>query len=226
MQLGTSPARWAKPEALAAEGLVQPDRDIRAARTKVTRLDYLASGKVEEAHYSKSDDLREALVAISDEEPEKQPPLRLYVVEDLSRDVIELLGSHLDIEPSFFRSHIMDYAWYNIRDPWIDPQSLDIVSRSERWLSFRFVTARYYQNIRSFKDGQGEANHFNVLRRLDDDDNNLSRWDDENAKVGLMRTRATFWMDCDLSKNQKATGEYMYRYATRLARTLHSSSQT
>lgn len=40
--------------------------------------------------------------------------LRLFVVEDLSRDVIETLGSHFNIDPSFFREHLVDYIWYNI----------------------------------------------------------------------------------------------------------------
>ena len=40
----------------------------------------------------------------------KNIQLRLYVVEDLSKDVIEVLGSGLGIEPSFFRAHIVDYA--------------------------------------------------------------------------------------------------------------------
>lgn len=38
---------------------------------------------------------------------------RLFVVEDLSRNVIEALGNHFKIDPSFFREHIVDYAWYN-----------------------------------------------------------------------------------------------------------------
>lgn len=40
--------------------------------------------------------------------------LKLFVVEDLSREVIETLGSQFDIDPSFFREHIVDYVWYNI----------------------------------------------------------------------------------------------------------------
>lgn len=40
--------------------------------------------------------------------------LRLFVVEDLSREVIETLGSKFDIDPSFFREHLVDYVWYNI----------------------------------------------------------------------------------------------------------------
>lgn len=37
--------------------------------------------------------------------------LRLFVVEDLSREVIEALGHHLKIDPSFFRDHIIDSQW-------------------------------------------------------------------------------------------------------------------
>lgn len=40
--------------------------------------------------------------------------LRLFVVEDLSREVIETLGAHYDVDPLFFREHLVDYVWYNI----------------------------------------------------------------------------------------------------------------
>lgn len=38
---------------------------------------------------------------------------RLFVVEDLSRCVVEALGYHLKVDPSFFREHIVDSARYN-----------------------------------------------------------------------------------------------------------------
>lgn len=40
--------------------------------------------------------------------------LRLFVVEDLSREVIEALGYHLKIDPSFFRDHITESQWDQI----------------------------------------------------------------------------------------------------------------
>lgn len=41
--------------------------------------------------------------------------LRLFVVEDLSRAVIEALGFHFKIDPSFFREQIVDSDLYSIR---------------------------------------------------------------------------------------------------------------
>ncbi|GKU07308.1 unnamed protein product [Fusarium langsethiae] len=53
----------------------------------------------------------------------------LFVVEDLSYQVIETLGSKFGIDPRFFRAHIIDYAWNNVRDRWREPPSLDLDAR-------------------------------------------------------------------------------------------------
>lgn len=55
-----------------------------------------------------SDDLQSVLSSLQVDESLK---LRLFVVEDLSREVIEALGHHLKIDPSFFRDHIIDSQW-------------------------------------------------------------------------------------------------------------------
>ncbi|KAJ9639919.1 hypothetical protein H2199_006152 [Coniosporium tulheliwenetii] len=119
--------------------------------------------------------------------------LKLFVVEDLSRDVIELLGARFDIEPAFFREHIFDYAWCNTRDPWVDPPNLNVVARSQNWLQLRFVRARYFKTTELFEKGRKEAEKFNIQRRPDDDENNKAYWDEEGAIVGITRTRASFW---------------------------------
>jgi len=54
---------------------------------------------------------------------------RLFIVEDLSRDVIETFGAQYDIDPLFFRGHISDYLWYNTRDPWTELQDLSHISQ-------------------------------------------------------------------------------------------------
>lgn len=57
--------------------------------------------------------------------------MRLFVVEDLSREVIEQFGAKFDIDPHVFRAHIFDNIWYNIRDLTWDPPSLKIdIARS------------------------------------------------------------------------------------------------
>lgn len=52
---------------------------------------------------------------------------RLVVVQDLPRDVIELLGIYLDIQPSLLREYIADRAEYNTYDPWVDRPTFDII---------------------------------------------------------------------------------------------------
>lgn len=42
--------------------------------------------------------------------------MRLFVVEDLSREVIEALGEHFDVDPSFFQAHLVDFSsWRTLR---------------------------------------------------------------------------------------------------------------
>lgn len=63
----------------------------------------------------------------------------------------------------------------------------------------RFVRARYFKDDESFKEGDKQAQKFNVFRRLDSDDNQSKLWDKgENngtvSRIGLIRGRATFWV--------------------------------
>jgi hypothetical protein len=138
----------------------------------------------------------------------KDIQFRLYVVEDLSRDVIEVLGSGLGIEPSFFRAHIVDYAWYNVRDRWRDLPTLNVDSRQQNWIQLRYVTARYFESGNDFKKAEKEAEEFNILRRPDDDLSNKSWWDKEGAKVGLTRARVTFWLKPSHTTGIPAIGTY------------------
>ncbi|RYO96171.1 hypothetical protein DL765_011652 [Monosporascus sp. GIB2] len=165
----------------------------RAKKTKVCRLDYYASGK--RKHHPCDD--KDQLQALFDDDAgtdgqDGRTRLQLYVIEDLSRDVIEIFGSKFDVDPSFFRSHLVDYAWCNIRDLWRDPPSLYTAAQQQSWFQLRFAIPRYFATTDSFNAGTKEAEAFNVFRRLDDD-RNKSRWD-EKAIVGIMRTRASFWL--------------------------------
>jgi hypothetical protein len=146
---------------------------------------------VDSQPFHTSEDLKAELKAPI---PGSNVQLRLYIVEDLSRDVIELLGYHLGIEPAFFREHIVDYAWSNVRDRWRDPPNLNVMTRKQNWISVRYVTARYFDTTEHFEDCVKEAIGFSVLRRPDGDESNKSWWDKNGAIVGLTRSRASFWM--------------------------------
>lgn len=140
---------------------------------------------------------------------------RLYVVEDLTSDVVEVLGSEFGIEPDFFRAHIVDYAWYNIRDRWRDNQPLELVRRRRNWWQIRYVTTRYFEDENGFNEAVNEAKNFNILRRPDNDKSrgwwDISRLEGatthcRSAVVALTRSRATFWLKPSVSQGETATG--------------------
>jgi len=207
MQIGTDPKQWEHMKQ-QAESYVKLGENVKArlAKTKVCRLDYYDTEmkKIKSENFNSSEKLTQDV-----ELKMKNSSIQfcLYVVEDLSGDVIEALGSKLGIEPSFFRAHIADYAWYNVRDRWRDPPNLDVIGRRQRWFQLRYVTARYFKSRGEFNTAKNEAANFNILRRPDDDLSNKSWWDEKDAIVGLTRSRATFWLKPEHVAGAPAIGE-------------------
>ncbi|KAI0535601.1 hypothetical protein GGR58DRAFT_478366 [Xylaria digitata] len=217
MSIGTVPQRWKDLDTnqvpLSPKEVLdrRVERDERIERTNVSVLDYYTT-EVKRVKLTSAQALRDSL---GSDTKDSSPEFRLYVVEDLSRDVIEILGQKFGIEPDFFRAHIVDYAWYNVRDRWRNPPMLDIVSRHQNWMQLRYVTARYFdiekENRRknhrqAFKEAGKEAANFNILRRPDDDLSNKSVWDKEGAIVGLTRSRATFYLQPTSSQQGTPVG--------------------
>jgi hypothetical protein len=212
MQISTVPQRWKDLEPVndpKANAKRQREREDRARRTKVCRLDYTDAGKVRSETFVECESLQADVQAAPSRAIDSDVKLRLYVVEDLSRDVIELLGDNLAIEPAFFRAHVVDFAWYNVRDRWRDPPSLDVVRRSRNWVQIRYVTSRYFETGEEFDRAKREADSFNILRRPDDDLSNNAWWDDteHQAVVGLTRSRATFWLKPGSAPGTPVIGE-------------------
>ena len=193
MEVGTSPLHW---ESLKGD---QAQRDERASRIEVTRLDYLASGETIEPRYGDPRALRAAL----DETSTEKRDFRLFVVEDLSRDLIELLGARYDIEPHFFREHIFSHPWYGNSDRWTNLPQFHALAQKQRWVQLRFATARYFRTSLSCFEAFQEAEQFNVSRRMADDDNSRGLWDQSDAKVGITRQRASFWLSHDDQKEER-----------------------
>ncbi|KAF2965281.1 hypothetical protein GQX73_g8289 [Xylaria multiplex] len=191
MEVGTDPLRWRNfygndvkntytyPD--DAEARKDPQSN-RVERTHVTQLKYLSEGGVEVVgEYSKPRELGAALNKLDEEErgggsAEANDEFRLFVVEDLSREVIEKFGYHFDIDPDFFRAHILDHAWFNIRDPFWNPPSLQLDLMRNSWYQIRFCRARYFSSHGLFDQAQEAANKFNVGRKLYEDENK-AYWD-------------------------------------------------
>ncbi|KAL9103295.1 MAG: hypothetical protein Q9163_001637 [Psora crenata] len=184
MRVTTSPPRL--------RGLKPEDQMERASRTKVACLTWDANGAVSRSDFVQIDSLTGFLAdSVKDKE---NVYARLFVVEDLSRDVIEALGTRFDIDPSFFRSHIADYMWYNTRDPWVELPDLDLTSRKRSYLHVRYVQTRYFRSEESLVKARQEAANFNVLRRVDKDGNWVAGVDTAGSDVGLVRSRTSLWI--------------------------------
>ncbi|KAF3765406.1 hypothetical protein M406DRAFT_229013, partial [Cryphonectria parasitica EP155] len=118
---------------------------------------------------------------------------RLFVVEDLSRDVIELLGNELDIDPHFFRGHISDYSWFNTRDKWVEIPELPSIAHSRNYFTLKWMQPRRFENKEALTGARTEAGRFNVLRRLDDDKNQKDELDGKGTCFACVRSKASFW---------------------------------
>ncbi|KAG9238244.1 hypothetical protein BJ875DRAFT_502207 [Amylocarpus encephaloides] len=187
MEVGTSPLKW--------RDLEQSHIDERAMRTNVAILEFSASGTSPEMEILRnSADLRRRL----GETDLIQDPsyARLFIVEDLSRDVIEALGFKYDIDPLYFRSQISDYLWHKTSDPWVELHDLPHVASERNHYNMRYMRPRYFELEDSLKVAKTQLGEFNVLRRLDED---LSWYVRKKKKtfgptVGLVRSKTSLWI--------------------------------
>ena len=170
------------------------DTQERASRTKIAVLNFGPGNTVKRTDCTTTTKLSEILNLPQRNSDDVQG--RLYVVEDLSRDVIEALGTRYDVDPLFFRGQLSDYMWNNTRDPWVELPSLNIVSRKRSFFSIRYFQPRYFRDEASFKRADQEAGAFNVLRRMDNNRpwKGTEIFDVEGSDVGLVRSKMSLWI--------------------------------
>lgn len=183
-------------------------KEIRYKKVSVSILQYGQDTKqpITEERCCSTDTLATAL---NDLKTDHSLQLHLIVVEDLSRDVIELLGSRFDVDPSFFRQHVADYAWYNIGSWWRDPPNLDVSSSGENWFSIRFLRMRRFANKKAQEAGKAQSFEFNVYRRLDNDHNESPHWHGDigqEVTIGHVRSKASLWIEPHTEPNEPYTG--------------------
>lgn len=217
MQIGKIPRDWTN-----LKDTQPADQEERWGRANICILDYNQDQRPKKRYISSREGKALTLDKLKKEiriGATETPSFRLYVVEDLSRNVIEALGSEFQINPEVFRAHIADYAWYNVRDRWREPQPLEVVRHQRDWFQIRYVTTRYFATKDKhtttmlfeqdgggcFEEALDQARGFNILRRPDDD-KSRGWWDSEAAVVALTRSRATFWHRPKDAKNETAIG--------------------
>ncbi|KAI1344930.1 hypothetical protein F5Y15DRAFT_12111 [Xylariaceae sp. FL0016] len=190
MLVTTTPVKW---QLICNHPNIDRIRSERASRCHVAALDFVQGQSPPRMEtINNVTRLAESLGDIK--RNGTQGKTRLYVVEDLSRDVIELLGWNLDIDPLFFREQINDYQWYNTRDPWVELPDLHVVSKHRSFFYLEYMHARYFKSYELFKSAIAEAGMFNVLRRMDDDSDHGSIFDKDGAVVALVRSKTSLWI--------------------------------
>ncbi|KAH7402101.1 cora-like Mg2+ transporter protein-domain-containing protein [Phaeosphaeria sp. MPI-PUGE-AT-0046c] len=182
-----------------------PEQTRRINKTMVTYIEYLSAVASKPQTIDSPTALKE-LLRPAPAGQNNDPSLQLFIVEDLSRQVIETLGSRFDIDPMFFRDHVDDYVWHNVRDPWAQPPSLLSSMKHRQWFRLRNMRVRYYETQEEFGQAWAATNKWNVHRRPEDDKNRWKFADNEDSVVALMRTRTTVWIGKDKERNNSTVG--------------------
>lgn len=172
------------------------NREERSTKAHVCVIDYTNGQQPESETYDNTAELLAALRKTPQTTESRQT--RLMIVEDLSRDLVEGLGSYYDIDPLFFLSYIGDYLFHNTRDPWVELPNLDVDLRKQDHFIIQYLRARYFPTEKQYQAAEMETGHWNILRRLDSDrsrkrlQNGLL--DKKDASVVLTRAKTSLWI--------------------------------
>jgi hypothetical protein len=203
MEVGTVHTRWEKLKDNLHE------REERWSRTNVTIVTEKSESLPEFLVITDVGNLKYMTLASAPTRsmmPADEQCYRLFIVEDLSTQVIETLGSRYNIDPHFFREQLNDNAFYNVRSAWASTPTLFASKKRRKWFRIRNVRLRYHPSEISYANARLEASKFNIVRRLDDDCNNWQYQDVPGSVVSICRTRTTIWVGEDGKNNKNPVG--------------------
>jgi len=116
---------------------------------------------------------------------------RLFVVENISRDFIEYLGSHFNIDPAMFSSHIYGFDWFGRCSSATTVPSLPSGMRMQDFAHFRYLEAR---PVRAGVNGPVNVDglpcfNCNILRKF-----SVMTLSSTRYPIGFARRHITVWM--------------------------------
>ena len=116
---------------------------------------------------------------------------RLFLVEDISGDFIEYLGSHFDIDPAIFSSHIYGFDWFGRCSLATTVPSLPSELRTQEFVHFRYLEAR---PVRAGVNGLVNVDglpcfNCNILRKF-----SVMTLSSTRYPIGFARRHVTVWM--------------------------------
>lgn len=157
---------------------------------QVTRVDFDGNEGYEK--------LQKYLASSSDDGPRK----RLYLVEDLSPQFIELLGSYLHIDGTVFASQIRDSHYSG--KPWNGhAPKLPSFQDPEKSFTLRYYESRYFDDPAMPEFSSSVATTGNIRRAVTFGKraNNIARNEDPEGHVGHIRRNTSFWASVDKDGN-------------------------
>ncbi|KAI1762612.1 hypothetical protein GGR53DRAFT_521552 [Hypoxylon sp. FL1150] len=167
----------------------------RQSRVHVAVVDFTEAENIKQETCESGPELSAILARTSQDASEKSK--RLFIVEDLSKTTIEMLGAALDIDPSFFRCHLEDHTWYNIKDDWVEMPELESQAYNRSFITLRYMQARFFEDAADSQAAKEITSDWNVMRRLDFEGQVKSGknawWEASPHLVGLLRRKVSIW---------------------------------
>jgi hypothetical protein len=175
------------------------------ARTKtaVTFLEHKPNMRPSVTSLVKSEDLERALfgeiatLANVQTDPAQEWTLTMFLVEDLSTDVVESFGSRFGIDPLFFGNHFNNLPLqvnYRSKRTSYEPMRLNATKISRDWFTLENVRLLEYDDLGAKMEARSYTRDFNMVRIL-----GYCPWGDESDGWHnlLVPTKTSFWIDKD-----------------------------
>jgi hypothetical protein len=116
---------------------------------------------------------------------------RLFLVEGLSRDLVEFLGTELDVDPAFFTSHLWGLDWFPRRSSSSTvPCSLSS-ARQQSFIRFQYLEARQIKEVPGRPPGIARHPSWdtNILRKI-----SIHKLASTQYPIGFARRHTTIGM--------------------------------
>jgi hypothetical protein len=158
--------------------------NVQATVTSFAQADYLEKALFEEI----ATPVQSGLV--------QERTLKLFLVEDLSTDVVELFGSRFGIDPLFFGSHYSGPMRLSLETPSkgsFEPMRLKATKRKRNWFQMENVRLLPKPMCHGLVRRQRENAPLQVVRNIERD----SDRSEGGFTFELMRTQTSFWIDED-----------------------------
>jgi Mg2+ and Co2+ transporter CorA len=115
----------------------------------------------------------------------------MILVEDLSPDVIEVLGSHFDIDPKFFLAQISTASKDSGNGRWVNTLGTEVRSDAGSFVSFPYVRPWIFGLPEDPEGATTAIESFNVTRNI-----TRGKWfvREFRSRIDIVQSQASIWM--------------------------------